>query len=492
LWSSRMKEDNPSTFTVGGYSLVNATGTLEQLSELGMLTLDDIKVSMNMEEAPAEVSQGRNMVVMGGAGFFNPKSLQTYWAHMNVTGANITDVKFWGTSPEKCSGGVDCTNYDSEADMDMQLITGVAPGVETVLTMISAKGYNVRHYGDSWGTFSPLLGLGLMAILYATNALPEECLPTVMSASFNFVNGDYVDRLRAEIEAQQAGGAEPISPISDQFLIGLNGKISPSAERILNTQLALLGLRGVTFVSSTGDGGSHYHHDPLGYSGDVITGLYTGEVPLPDSQVQAINSAMAVLQMPLYPSESPYVLGVGGIMQGPAGINDPVYWNSEVSTEGVTYNQAGGAGFSFTQPRPGYQEQAVAEYVGNHVAAPSSSEFIFSSSGRAYADVSAWAYDIAIVIGSSFKRGGGTSASAPIVAGLISQLNHHRMSAGLPTLGFVNPWLYQLNGTGFLDITSGSSRTYDSLRGFNGTPGWDVLTGWGLPSYRVLVVDLGS
>lgn len=37
----------------------------------------------------------------------------------------------------------------------------------------------------------------------------------------------------------------------------------------------------------------------------------------------------------------------------------------------------------------------------------------------------------------------GTSASAPIFAGVITLLNDARASAGLPPLGFLNPMLYK-------------------------------------------------
>ncbi|CAL1143274.1 unnamed protein product, partial [Cladocopium goreaui] len=37
---------------------------------------------------------------------------------------------------------------------------------------------------------------------------------------------------------------------------------------------------------------------------------------------------------------------------------------------------------------------------------------------------------------------GGTSASSPIVAGLVALINGERLDAALPPLGFLNPLLY--------------------------------------------------
>lgn len=49
------------------------------------------------------------------------------------------------------------------------------------------------------------------------------------------------------------------------------------------------------------------------------------------------------------------------------------------------------------------------------------------------------------------------SASAPVFAAIVSRLNAARLEDGLPKLGFLNPWLYSLNQTGFTDIIDGGS-----------------------------------
>ena len=97
---------------------------------------------------------------------------------------------------------------------------------------------------------------------------------------------------------------------------------------------------------------------------------------------------------------------------------------------------------------------------------------------------------------------GGTSASTPIVAGLVGLLNAMRLDAGLPTMGFLNPWLYRLGGFGLTDIVAGSavgcqgrnSQTQQDVEGasiiqwasWNSTMGWDPVTGLGTPNLRLL------
>lgn len=75
---------------------------------------------------------------------------------------------------------------------------------------------------------------------------------------------------------------------------------------------------------------------------------------------------------------------------------------------------------------------------------------------------------------------GGTSASSPTFAGMISVINGARMAAGKPALGFLNPWLYK-NTAMFKDVTVGSnkvSRAGSKLKyGWACLPGWDAATG---------------
>jgi subtilase family serine protease len=92
---------------------------------------------------------------------------------------------------------------------------------------------------------------------------------------------------------------------------------------------------------------------------------------------------------------------------------------------------------------------------------------------------------------------GGTSASAPIWAGIIAladQYAGHR-------LGFVNPAVYQIARSlqyhqAFHDITAGKSNTAEfpdgTIIGYRAAPGWDPVTGWGSPNAQVLVPLLAS
>jgi kumamolisin len=80
---------------------------------------------------------------------------------------------------------------------------------------------------------------------------------------------------------------------------------------------------------------------------------------------------------------------------------------------------------------------------------------------------------------------GGTSWSAPVWAGFCALMNEARAKAGKPFLPFLNPLLYPLLGTAsFRDVTSGSNGA------FTAAPGYDMVTGIGVPSIKKLIQAL--
>ena len=85
---------------------------------------------------------------------------------------------------------------------------------------------------------------------------------------------------------------------------------------------------------------------------------------------------------------------------------------------------------------------------------------------------------------------GGTSASAPTFAGIVSLLNEHQLQNGKKPLGFLNPWLYA-NAQAFTDVTQGTNAigrgTGPIKYGFSCTKGWDAATGLGTPLFKKLV-----
>ena len=171
---------------------------------------------------------------------------------------------------------------------------------------------------------------------------------------------------------------------------------------------------------------------------------------------------------PMWPSSSPHVTTVGGA------VSLTEAWKE------------GGGGFSNVFPRPSYQDEAVTKYLNSGVAPKSS---YFNVPGRAYPDLSAYSVSCLIVILELPWPVDGTSCATPIYAGIASLLNDVRLSQGKPSLGFLNPLLYQsLQGNGFFDITKGenSGPGLGLCGGFKATQGWDPASGWGSPDFSKL------
>jgi len=154
-----------------------------------------------------------------------------------------------------------------------------------------------------------------------------------------------------------------------------------------------------------------------------------------------------------------------------------------------------GGGFSYYTSRAPYQEDVVAAYVKNTTGVLPPSEY-FNITGRAYPDFAAVGHNLPVVIGGKIYPVDGTSAAAPIAAGIITLLNDLRLAANKPQLGFVNPLFYQIasqNSKAFFDVTVGDNRCgaygFDPVccpYGYQAAPGWDATSGLGTLQYEVL------
>ena len=87
----------------------------------------------------------------------------------------------------------------------------------------------------------------------------------------------------------------------------------------------------------------------------------------------------------------------------------------------------------------------------------------------------------------------GTSASAPVFAGMVALVNAARLAAGKGGLGWINPALYA-NAAKFVlnDITSGNNKCQETIccrQGFTATEGWDPVTGLGSVTFLLSFLD---
>jgi len=220
-------------------------------------------------------------------------------------------------------------------------------------------------------------------------------------------------------------------------------------------------LPGVTVVSMSW-GASEWSSESAYYSGFTTPAGHSGITFVAASGDNGSSGA------PEYPSVSPNVLAVGGTELTTDSLGD---YLSETGWSGS------GGGISAYETQPAYQQGVVTQ----------------SSSMRTVPDVAynaAWPY---AVYDTSSEPGWievyGTSAGAPQWAALVAIADQGRALAGQSSLDGPSqtlPMLYQLPGSDFHDITSGSNGAYSA------GPGYDLVTGLGTPVASLIVPALAG
>ncbi|PKS10336.1 hypothetical protein jhhlp_002087 [Lomentospora prolificans] len=232
--------------------------------------------------------------------------------------------------------------------------------------------------------------------------------------------------------------------------------------------MGMMGLRGVSIIESSGDGGV-------------------------GAPCRANDGSDKVEFTPQFPPSCPYITSIGGTQ----GYDPEIAW---VGSAG---------GFSNYFGRAWYQEEAIERYLDEVMDQDLKAEYeqYTNYEGRGFPDISAHSSSPSyqIVIGGSASFSGGTSAAAPLIAGMIGLLNDARLRAGKPVMGFLNPWLYSEGYKALTDVVGGNSKGCDGWdtqsgrevpgagivgeRGayWNGTEGWDPATGLGMPNFKELL-----
>jgi tripeptidyl-peptidase-1 len=194
-----------------------------------------------------------------------------------------------------------------------------------------------------------------------------------------------------------------------------------------------------------------------------------------------------LVSQPAWPSTSPSVTSVGGTQ-----LNDAQ--NAEITSSSATGSRiTTGGGVSFYYPTPGYQAYYVKKYLSSLPPNQIPPTNTWNSAGRFYPDISAMATNYQIVLSGETIHIGGTSASTPVIAGMIALFNDRRLNLGKRPLGFLNYFLYTLEAipgsTVFNDITQGNNSCsalpqYCCNYGWFAAPGFDAVTGLGSPVFN--------
>lgn len=176
-----------------------------------------------------------------------------------------------------------------------------------------------------------------------------------------------------------------------------------------------------------------------------------------------------------FPASSPFVLACGGTKLTASGnvITAETVWHESNTS-------ATGGGISDVFEVPVYQQSSAIPKSVNDT----------THAGRGVPDVAAVAdpaTGYAVRVDGSNLVIGGTSAVAPLLAGLIALINQQR---GKP-VGFIHPAIYA-NPKPFRDITQGNNKTVSGGKGYSASKGWDACTGLGVANGQQLASVLAS
>lgn len=301
------------------------------------------------------------------------------------------------------------------------------------------------NYGGNCTSLFGILTCGeaYLDIQYIKAVAPSIPLTCVSSAQYSLL--EWAQTLENLTDVPQV---QSVSYGNDEIQ-----QTSPAFMDSVNAQFMKLGTMGISVLVASGDQGVYGRTGP----GNGTDGRFH----------------------PDFPASSPYVTAVGGT---------DFVTKSVVGPEKAWADSGGGFSDHFTTPA--YQLQAVAGYM-TAAAGKLPEAKNFNASGRGYPDVAALggeqnAYCVAAdIFGFPLFTGlSGTSASTPVVAGVIARVNVGRAAKGKAAMGFLNPFLYQ-NAGAFNDVTAGKNNGAGK-EGFEAVKGWDPATGLGTPNYPLL------
>lgn len=403
-------------------------------------------------------SNSANLQAVWGTGTygFAESDMKTFYNSVNLPLSELNYLTAVGMA-----GTYGGDNF-GEASLDVQQISSIATNIQT--QVINSNNASGTEWDLEFGT----------AFLQFVSDLSTSLtpLPKVLSISLGSLSWDSCNimcSLMPQYSKNQYTQQQCEAYMQTQRQVCMYASTAITDQ--INYEFIKLGLRGVSIVAATGDGGFHF-------SFTHFTGSGMAEI---------LNKIACDYGMPTFPAESPYVTGVGGSDWSSGGLSKPEAW------------VASGSGVSWRFARPAYQNSFVTSYT-KLMASSLPPLTAYNSTNRMYPDVAALATQVPLTTGGKSFLAGGTSASAPEFGALISLINDHRLNNGLKQLGFINPRLYaaaaQHYSELFTDMTVGNSACdsagYCCTSGFPAAVGYDATTGLGQPLYPGFLKYFGS
>jgi kumamolisin len=358
-------------------------------------------------------------------------------------------------------------------------IVGEAPArssdVSTFRSCFGTQGTGLKVHGA--GSIKPIIESSLDAMVASMVAPALARLDLwVHPISESDDDGDVEGFLALLAQPLQATtGGTPLPDVISVSYGECEATVKPyTASRTLaERQLTATAALGITTVVAAGDTGSSA----------CARGVPASQLTSSDKKPQVS-----------WPASSPWVLAVGGTnltLAADNAIASSGAWNDTAYGSPFHATAGGGGGTSTFEARPWWQPAQGFSASGKRMV-PDVAAFADESPG--YPIVCSKGVQGCKGSGQSIAFVGGTSASTPLVAGMIALWNQQARAQGLRKPGFVAPLLYSLARStpgAFLDITQGSNAVFGGSC-CTTRPGFDLATGWGSPAADVVASSLGS
>ncbi len=312
----------------------------------------------------------------------------------------------------------DPTNPGEESTLDIQYIMGMGQNIPTTFVSLSGSG-PAKPPGD-----------GAYVLEWAMHVSNLTAPPLVTSVSYGDTEDGYFIKFGSFSYIQR-----------------------------MEVELAKMAARGLTVLAGSGDAGV----SNVGEQGNDISDTDPTCSPF----------------RPFYPSNSPYVTSVSSTFLSTNYL--PVCQaNLPVSTfqslpiicqqvgeiavgvsQGMFWTTGGGFSNMSSNPTAPWQKDVVAKYLATAKLPPSQ---LYNAAGRGYPDVATLGHNLLMQYSGNLTTVDGTSASGPVMAGLVSLINDVRLRAGKPSLGLLNPLMYQAaaeRSQAFMDVTVGHNNDGD-------------------------------
>jgi len=421
-------------------SPVSARPRLEPPPEMVATTPADILEIYNFP--PQWNGQGETIALLQLGGRISEDDLHTFWRGHGIPAPEFHTVQV-GPSRQRTPHPFEIV----EATMSVEWAAAMAPGARVVAYFVDPT-----IMGDPWAAF-------LFAVIG-----DEKFAPSIASISW----------VAPERKYYRLHGHKVIGGLLDQA--------------------AAL---GITVIAASGDWGPFD-----GVPRTIRDGRYVSDAAWPHG---------------VFPAVEERVLGVGGTMITSRKPLTEIAWSGPLPVVGgpaVPFELvASSGGFSEDVPIPAWQKSSLRGSYPRGASTPAVVPY-----GRGFPDVAlmasgpavqrglgepltSQAYQ-AVVDGQWVDYAGGTSLAAPIWAAIIARANQARRQAGLSRLGFVNPLLYRISEAEpkpFREITAGAAdvsmysvnshgrATTYRLPGYECGPGWNPVTGLGVPDVAALI-----